>query len=480
MPMGRGIVKRGVRFAWLALVTASIPFWLCCAGAHQAGDEATPSADDSGTLDAGRRRDAKASDAGDVGTSEPSGDVVPEGWIPYEDYHPGCGFYIPPSAEYLPAPIQWDSCATMDRGRGLPGPDSMVCQRMRFDWDARNGEHTTGVTPAFVHDGKVTMFLRRLTATGVYDLVADVDGPVHQALLQVGACRVWGVDTNAGKVLYRIRDDKSVKIDPGGGAIGGAVESLRPTVYRPYGDKPSDSFTPEYSVGPQLFVESFGGADRIYSFTTGELVDTVVHAPEDYGTLYTNYLFHGDDMFWIADSSERTAIKVWTRDAGIRTFVGWPGDFSRGAESFGTDETDMVWIEGSDGDGTGVRGYTKYEMWTAKYSADPSVVEVAKRRVGPASLESYAEPYFVGCGYAAIAVYPMLSWGRSRGVQVTRLSDGMSWSVLGESDQQLIDFSIYRPFAVTCDEIFLEASSVSHSEIVRIRLDSLGPGTTLE
>jgi hypothetical protein len=57
-----------------------------------------------------------------------------------------------------------------------------------------------------------------------------------------------------------------------------------------------------------------------------------------------------------------------------------------------------------------------------------------------------------------------------------RLSDGVSWEVVSETEEQNLNFSFFRPVAVTCDEVLATASTLSHAEIVRIRIDSLGPG----
>jgi hypothetical protein len=59
-----------------------------------------------------------------------------------------------------------------------------------------------------------------------------------------------------------------------------------------------------------------------------------------------------------------------------------------------------------------------------------------------------------------------------------RLSDGRSWVLRGLSDGGS-SLSVQRSLAITCDEIFFRVSmnlSGRDYTIVRIRLDSLGPG----
>jgi hypothetical protein len=53
----------------------------------------------------------------------------------------------------------------------------------------------------------------------------------------------------------------------------------------------------------------------------------------------------------------------------------------------------------------------------------------------------------------------------------------MSWQILNRNFEQAVEWRIDHPYALTCDEIFARAGSKSHIDVVRVRLDSLGPGT---
>jgi hypothetical protein len=69
----------------------------------------------------------------------------------------------------------------------------------------------------------------------------------------------------------------------------------------------------------------------------------------------------------------------------------------------------------------------------------------------------------VGCGYAARAI--------GDHVRLLRLSDGRSWRFEQGSTWQWL-----RPLVVTCEEMFACAYVARTYTIVRVRIDSLGPG----
>jgi hypothetical protein len=85
-----------------------------------------------------------------------------------------------------------------------------------------------------------------------------------------------------------------------------------------------------------------------------------------------------------------------------------------------------------------------------------------------------ADPYVwvVGCGYAARGV--SLAAPDYNALFVVRLSDGVSWMLQGDLGSPRRDW--HHPFGITCDDIFTKLAIDWATRIVRIRLDSLGPG----
>jgi len=347
---------------------------------------------------------------------------------------------------------------------------------MVTDWDVVQGPKLTILNPAEVIDEKARLEVVRNVGNVGYMVIADADGPVHSAILLTGSggCGVAANSMKSGNAVYRVYDDVDgdMKI---GGAIGGSVDELRPRVYLPKGHRPSNAGSQQYDIGRNYFIEELGGNDPVYSLTSGTPIAKITVAPEDRGMIYADYRFNNDDIFWVGAASRQAAVKVWTLSGGTKTLVGWPGDYTRVAMGFATDGVDMVWMEANDIISEGI--YADYQVWTAKYSTDPAVVAATKRHLFPDTLASFPETFVVGCGYAAIAIHAEVGWGIGYGFRVFRISDGWSWIVQSESFEQLADFIIQRPLLVTCNEVF--ARAVRHrnqDELVRVRIDSLGPG----
>ncbi|AKU95797.1 hypothetical protein AKJ09_02461 [Labilithrix luteola] len=463
----------------VAIAVAAIPLAIGVAGGCSGALEEAGT-DDGGDVDAapdGTRpkpsRGGAADARVDSSAGPPTGKTIPAGWSLFADYDPACGFYIPDDKAHLPEPYRWESCSVLEAGHGMPGPDSMDCRRMVTDWQAAEGPNLLVESAAEVVDGKARLEVTRIVGDIGYVVVADADGPVHNSLLLTGGCGIKPGSMNGGKAVYRIYDsDNDFTI---GGAIGGSVDSLQPVVYLPKGHRSTSTFSQQFDIGARYLVEEVGSADPVYALDSMTQIATIAVAPEDFGMIYAGYRFSGDDVFWEGGTSIRSAVKVWTRAGGVKTLVGWPNDYTRSASGIGTDGVDMVWLEENGLISEGI--YSDYQVWTAKYSTDPAAVATNKRHVLADTLGSYSERFVVGCGYAAIAIHPNTDWGQAYGVRVVRLADGVSWTVYNESAPQVSDLVIQRPLAVTCDEVFARGlSKRTDDELVRIRIDSLGPG----
>ncbi len=404
------------------------------------------------------------------------------GWKLHREYDPACGFYYPTERKHLPPPVEWEPCSVITDAANLTdagpsGPPGMVCERM--------------VTPPgggylkSVHvedDRAVLLFDRAFGTAGGFTMVADADGLVHAALYSPGRCPTSGSDeARFGHVMLRVYDspDDDTKV---GGAIGGAFDSLKPRVYFPKGHQPSTFYSQAYSVGRSLFIEA-AIPDRVYSFATGEQVATITPTAEDQDLYYSRYRFYEDTLFWVAATARRSAVKVWTKEQGIFTLLDHDNDLTRGVEGFATDGVDMVWMEGRGRTNYNSLVFDVYEHWTAKYSLDKDTVRATKRRLLAEPRAVMGERYVVGCGYAAVLSVPPTptEWGQT-GFLLIRLSDGRSWPILDGSREQKRELHFATPLGVTCEHVYLQASSNSGnaSEGIRIRIDSLGEGVPAE
>jgi hypothetical protein len=173
---------------------------------------------------------------------------------------------------------------------------------------------------------------------------------------------------------------------------------------------------------------------------------------------------HDDAIFWITSSLYHHGINVWDPVRGPRPLVRYIGDYTQGADDFGTDGADMVWAYGRGKRPNDIEYPTRYIM-TAKYTLDPERFE--PRRVRSQSFKKIGNYAFkVGCGYAAQATA-----ASGPATQVVRLSDGMLWII-----KHTPEFAPHEPLGLTCDEVFILGEIAGRWNIARIRLDSLGPG----
>lgn len=408
-----------------------------------------------------------------------------QGWKLLSEYDMACGFYYPSERKYLPPPVEWESCAVVTdlanlTDAGVSGPPGMVCERIATPW-APSGKTRMLAYVRSVHVEADRAFLlidRALEAGRAFTMVAEADGPIHTALYNSGRCPTSGTDeARFGNVMQRVYDSPETETNVGG-AVGGSFDTLKPRVYFPKGHQPSNFYSHEYAVGRSLFLEA-AIPDRVYSLATGELVATITPAGEDQDLYYSRYRFHEDTLFWVAATTRRSAVKVWTKTQGIFTLLDHDNDLTRGVEGFATDGVDMVWMEGRGRTNFNSLVFDVYEHWTAKYTLDKAMVEATKRRLRSETRASMGERYAVGCGYAAVALLPPTptEWGQT-GFRVIRLSDGWSWPILDGSPEQKRELHFSTPLGVTCEHVYLQARSNSGSqpEVVRIRLDSLGAG----
>lgn len=472
--------KRAARFVAMGgLVTGALAVQAGACGS----DAADVASDDDGSADAAiAERTAPDSAWQDESDAASTPEASLEGWAPLTEY-PGCGFQYPTDRAYLPEAVTWEPCSAAGGDAGLPGPEGMVCRRMATPWKGADAYGGVDATSAHVEpDGRVLMIVGRRTSLGRFWIVANADGPLQTALYlpEDSTCVHNYFDkVRFGHYVFRVFDDATSKEDRSGGALGGTVDELKPRVLFPRGHKPSSFFSHGYSPGRHYFVE-YAPPDRVLTFDTVAQVDVLKGGPEDDDLVYSNYVFQEDSIFWVGLSTRRSAVKVWTREGGIKTLLDHGQDLSQGLGGFATDGVDMVWMLGSGRTNTSDLSFPANELWTAKYSTESSNVASTKRRVSAETrLFYWDEKFVVGCGYAALRVIGDTGvW--NFGFRLTRLSDGVSWIVANTSEKQFGQVRFTTPIAITCDEVFVSGSSVvdgnERGELARIRIDSLGPG----
>lgn len=410
---------------------------------------------------------ASEMDASDGARNTPDGSSTPDGAPEYNvdgwtkiDFDPDydCGIYAAPSPDKMPPPIVWEPCEAIVNSTGY------ACRQIRFDWSKPTGDFAnlpmmgpgTGWTAP---DGKPWLAFKRFTGPAGFEVVAEADGRVHMALSYSGRKCVLASDVSLnGTVIFETSrtesgSDKILR----SGAIGGGIDEL-PRVVESSGDGKARS----YVAGPNAYFAFADSSVQPWS-PGGQKVSLSVTDP---GAI--NYpRFQSEALFFTVSNSAYGRIKVYTPLAGHRDLVSFGDDVSHSAVDFGTDGTDMVWIEG-EGRSSSAEPFQTVDIVTAKYTTEPSALQKRRLRSGLGSVG--AAPFTVGCGFAA----RQFAIESGVGVQLVRLSDGRSWPIMEIPGKPY--WTWLKALALTCDEIFLNVSTGGTFRISRVRLDSLGSG----
>jgi len=399
-----------------------------------------------------------------------------EGWDHYADYDPFCEFYVPHAHENLPAPIRWEAC------RANAETSTKTCRQMVLDWEpARFVQEliSPGTRGLRRPDGRVLLMTARYQSEGTFRLVADVDGPVLVAIREQRPerCVLNSELSDGDHYAFRVLDSeaKGTVSEYGGGALGGRLDELRPTVLRHY----HDSFTRGFIAGDPGLLEVSGGLMSLLSWKDGSLVKDIWSSSQDNGLAQNYQFFHGQTLFWASDDDAVNKQKVYTATAGVKDFISFGDEFTKGIADLGTDGQQLVWIEGYNRpEPSGV--YPEITAYAAPFTTDP--MQIVKRALR-SDLSGYpfgTSPFIVGCGYAARATEMKRDGGFENGTLLIRLADGYAWHL---HDEPGADWGWRTPLAITCDEIFVKVAerptpaASPRFNVVRVRIDSLGTPT---
>lgn len=242
-------VLRGRVAVPIALTSAAVLALGVGRGCGSGSSAADPDTDSASVIHPGDAGDASTDGDGavvdDGGTVGPTG--APDGWAPFTGYDPACAFYTPRSAENLPPPLAWVACPA-----GLV-TNGIACRQIQPNWGA-NGTISPSMAATVKADGTVALELGLFFGNGfAYAVVADVDGPVHLAILRTNSvCVISDGDLYGGKVAFRVLDselDNSLG-KSAGGAIGGGIDEP-PKVLLHF----HDTTRRTYPAGPNSFLE---------------------------------------------------------------------------------------------------------------------------------------------------------------------------------------------------------------------------------
>ncbi len=447
------------------LLASAMVFGALHCGGDETGDQASNADSGVSALDAKPER----------APSEPweADPPVPvDGWIPYNDYDPICGFWVSVEPAKLP-PITWQPCRVNDQ------TSTKSCREMVTDWppQAFNSELITpGTEVARRSDGRLVMSTARYQPDWTLRMVAELDGNVLVGLREraIGPCILGDTKSDGDHYAFKVYDAEATgrPSSYGGGAIGGHLDDPHPKVLKHYHDKLARGFAagePGLLELPSFTLSSWTDGGVIKSIPTGDVE----------GSLAQNWpFFFGSTLFWAADSSAVNKQKVYTDAAGTKDFLTFGADPTRGVADLGTDGQSLVWIEGSERPSTSAP-FPKVLIATSPFTTDPAQIQRRVLRTDLRGSPFGTSPFVVGCGYAARQTTTIQDGSPHNAVVIARLVDGYAWFLPTDGKA----WGWLRPLAITCDEIILMVSiwpagdDRPHVSVARVRLDSLGPPT---
>ena len=405
---------------------------------------------------------------------------VPNTWHAFVDFACDQPIWYPTKAADVPDPIEWVPCgAEVDH---IPG---IACERIKVTWPyegwggAEVGQTKQTVGMEVPTDGSPARLFFMQTpnklrdGTFKTDIVAEVDGPVLFAASvlhrEPGDMTVTGIQGGRfGLALNSnaVNGDDDLRWQ--GLAVGRVGEfglslfqkTLTHTIY-------------DWLVNDDLVMRgsSLENALVLYRWGESEPIEFHSSSQDPQGFSADGVVLSGPHAFADTGTLRQLAIHAYAPEKGAFPLIRWPDDFDQGAYNIGTDGKDMVWTHGTNHeDGEGV--YLTKSVMTAPFTTDPAELERTQRRLRSDPAYGYGLNFRLGCGYAVHDA------GRSNGMLIVRLSDGVSWLIPYRPDR---NFEMDFPHGITCDELFVgalyeKADGKREQNIFRIRLDSLGPG----
>jgi hypothetical protein len=433
--------------------------WAC---SPKEASVAPDSGSDAGAADSGRRPvpfDAGEHDAGPRRwPTPPPPPGLPEGWEWYPEIDGDARIYYPTRREVLPPALPWVPCPANAQPAGLSCRTLQPQAGMGLAALIASVENDKTVTIAYGYGPFGATEVRP-----IYRVIAAADGTVKSAILEIGGRYVASnMELAPGRVLYNIYD-RGLPGENLSVVAGGHQDALRPNALVRHEDATPRS----YYAGEHSFASTTGGGVALYDWSGRET--PILRRPEDQGLQHLHFTPRLDATFFVATSIPINRINVFTTAGGNQPWRSFGSDWTKGAASFASDGIDMVWEEGSGRTSPNVL-YPSTALYTAPYQPDPSKVQ-ARRVTSTEGTTFSTGGMIVGCGRAAH--YSQDAVRRLDGIRIYRLADGRSWRLYAGATPAV---SWSQPLALSCEEIFIFGASEGKTNIMRVRLDSLGPG----
>lgn len=396
-----------------------------------------------------------------VDLNAPLPSEVPAGWVRWNGFSCNVPYYLPSAEEFLPPPIEWEPC-----------PDIDACQMMKVDW-AKHGGVAAMAFDAWLDttdpaDPKLQLFRVEFGIPTASDmemsvrtaLLASVDGSVHHAILGHHHYKA-GSDFKQSffQPLMSAEGHDGVVVEgysslpyEGNFALLLWGEGLTPSVLN------QSDIPYQYRIGRDWIVRKqgqFAGPAQVMRPDGSEVLTLTENAER-------SSVVVGDKVIYRADTPQGTGLYLWTKESGSTQLLSFPGSSGKSIFELEAD-AELVTYQVEDAS----TDPPKTDIFASPLPADAAGFQPHRVRSAMWG-NAGGQTTRVGCGRLA---------RNGLDPKVIRADDGHTWSVL---HSERITFA--EVFGLTCDEIFTfsqvwnEAHTKAIATVMRIRLDSLGPG----
>jgi hypothetical protein len=379
-----------------------------------------------------------------------------------------CPLYMPGNSKIRPPKIEWGPC-------DFKIPEPYKCQRV-----IKPG---TGKMSAFSYSYKDPNTKKMKILSSAQEEPADNQQFIHRIVfdpdngdplvdfLEVwkkGSCSYQGSGLSNGKYMLELFPWWNPTKE---GFVAGNHEDVTPSRMMKLEADPS--LTSSWTIANSWIIR-MRGKRTVFPWNNPDKKETQIYPTDTLGRPGHRVISHDDDIFINVGEIQTGAVVVWTEAQGTRPLILWP-PLERSVHHFHVDGEYMVWTESEQWDSSQTQ-FKKSDIFVAPYSLDQQQVSKTRKKLTKDPRGVSGGSWQVGCGYAArnlAASNPL-----SNSLMVVRLSDGNSWIIPGGDPSQPWRYDFFEAFGITCEEIFATVGLPSGAPtIVRIRLDSLGPGT---
>lgn len=402
-------------------------------------------------------------------TGIPRPATVPDDWIEYTGWDCMCPLYAAGNSKIRPPKIEWGLC-------DFKLPESYKCERTvkpgkgwmaAFNYSAKDPE--TGellFQTGFTEDVVETLQDYKTT----YGVVARENGELVSHFLQVRTdkCGSTGSGLSSKTLIRNVNPAFNPYIE---GAIAANLTDTIPT--REMKFEPDPALLSSWSVTPSWIIRQRG--DRTaYRWDDPSGKETLIYTASMLGRAGHRVVSHNNDIFINVGEIHSGGVAVWTEKTGTKPLILWPAG-ERTVHDFNTDGEHLVWTEAQGWDNA-TTTFAISDVYVAPYSLEQDQVSKTRKKLTADPYVLGGTPWQVGCGYAARGI--ITSNPSALSLRVVRLSDGYSWLIPGGDVSKPWRYDLYEAFGMTCQHIYITVNLPSGAPtIVRIRLDSLGPGT---